>query len=216
MATLDVALKSARAYLGDTRGVTWTDTMLIPLAQEAHREFVSELELNGVPVTKTVSAVQTINAGVLVFTLPTGFIKPIDLHERAVGGGDADFDLMNEVRFLPDVTRDTKLIYWTWQTGAIKFVGATTNREVRARYTASITVPALRTDDLGFPDMEQFIGARTAALAKSSVGRDNDAAALDTIANTRMARLIRIHVKGQQSLPVTRIPFRRKGFWVVR
>jgi hypothetical protein len=49
---LSTVLGAARAYLNDTNATVWTDQVLIPLAQEAHRELQSELWLVGSPLVR--------------------------------------------------------------------------------------------------------------------------------------------------------------------
>ena len=77
--TAFVALQSARTYLNDINGVTWTDSVLMPILQEAHRELVQELDLNGVGVLKQQTSPILVPAGSLDLgnNQPYNILEPI-------------------------------------------------------------------------------------------------------------------------------------------
>jgi hypothetical protein len=202
MANVDVALKIARTYLGDDRGVKFTDATLMPKLQQAHRELQLKLWLNGLPVTKEVSAIFTVPAGAvdLGVNQPTDLIEPQLMKEKAVGEPISRFIDMTEVNELPDVDQSDSLRYWCWREEIITLLGATTTREVRLDYIKGLTIPVLKTDPIGFILGEAFLGPRTAALAGADSNED---------AQNRLSEIIAANVRGSQSLPTRRRPYRR-------
>ena len=204
MATVQDALKSARSFLNDDAAITWSDAVLIPKLQEAHRELVLELELNHIPVVRAVSSIILVPAGStdLGDNQPADMVEPTDLYERDVGGTMDDFEDMTELANLPNVSPVSSLLYWTWMDERIKFVGATQDREVLIRYRRRIPTPSVNTDDLGFLFAELYIGPRVAALASG-----NDRFTLQ--ARENLEKIIQMNVVGQQSMPIRRLPYRK-------
>lgn len=202
MATAKDAIQIARSLLNDDLGTRWSDAILLPKLQIAHRELQADLELNSIPVTSTESIVLTVPAGAtnLGVTQPADLIEPLSMMERDVGGSADDFDEMIEVAFIPQLAQDTTLLYWCWQTELIKLLGATTNREVLLRYTRSLTVPATINSDIGFIAGELFLGARIAYLASGDER-------FDVQAQTNLDKVIRANVKGMQGLVRRRRPY---------
>jgi hypothetical protein len=86
------ALKSARVYLNDINAIQWTDSVLMPILQQAHMEMVQELDLNGIPALKQQTSPITILTGVLNMGVnqPSNILEPISMMERNPGE-DADF-----------------------------------------------------------------------------------------------------------------------------
>lgn len=215
MALASVALDSARTYLNDTGAQIWTNTVLLPYLKEAHKDLLLVLWLNGIPVIREKSASINVTAGALTLTLPSDFIEPIWLKERAQGSSD-DWIPMAERDFEPDIRQDTTLKYWAYREEAINFVGATTNRSVLLQYWKSIADIVDATSPLGFIFAELFIGPQTAAYAANSVGNTTLAGELAYtngvnvgVAGARLDMIIRANVKGMQNLPARRVPYRR-------
>jgi hypothetical protein len=203
MALLSDALAIARSLLNDDLGMKWSDAILIPKAQIAHRELQVELELNSIPVVKSQTAIISVPAGAtdLGLTQPADLVEPISIKERDAGGTAEDLVSMTEVSFIPQASRSVSLIYWAWIGERITFLGATTNREVMLRYTKSLTVPRTATDVLGFVGSELFLGPQIAYLA---TGEDR----FSLQAARALDRLIRVNVKGMQGIMHRRRPYR--------
>jgi hypothetical protein len=204
MATVSDAFKSARSLLNDDAAISWSDAVLLPKLQEAHRELLLELELNHIPVIRAVSSIIIVPAGStdLGDNQPADMAEPTDMYERDVGSSLDDFVEMVELADVPNVSPVESLLYWVWEGERIKFVGATEDREVRIRYRKKITTPTINTDDLGFLFAELYIGPRVAALASG-----NDKFTMQ--ARDNLDKIIQMNVVGQQSMPVRRLPYRK-------
>jgi len=216
MAQAIVALDSARTYLNDVQKQMWKDEVLLPHLKEAYRDLLQVLWLNGIPVIRerTDNPI-VITAGVLTVPLPTDLIEPIWLKERAAGSSEAWLDMV-ETDFEPDRLKDIMLRYWAWREEQIQLLGATTNREISLRYWKLLAEPVLTTDPLRFIFAEVFLGPQTAGYAAGSVGNTTLAGELlyagdknVGIAGSKLDRIIRSNIKGQQNLPARRIPYRR-------
>lgn len=206
MATASDALQIARSLLNDDLATQWPDAILIPKLRIAYRELQAELTLNSIPVVKAQSAVLTVNVGDVTLGVlqPVDLIEPLSMKERAFGGAVSDFADMQQVSFLPQVERQTDLIYWAWLSGVITFVGATTKREVLLRYTRSLTLPLTINDPIDLVSGELFLGPQIAYMISGDKRFAVQAAsALD--------KIIRTNVKGMQGIARRRLPYRYRG-----
>lgn len=201
-----VAIRSARAYLRDLNGITWTDPILFAFLQEAHGELVQALELNSVGIIKKVSPVILIKAGNKVLSnQPTDIIDPLSVQERFPGGDLDSFIDMRRVTFIPADNPKEILLYWSWTGEMIQFVGSTNDREVLIHYQGMLTTPEKHTDPLGCIFAERYIGPRIAALAMDSI--DRDSSKIQNRADQALWDLIRTNVVGNQR-PVRRRAYR--------
>jgi hypothetical protein len=214
MALASDAIRSARIYLNDINGITWSDSILMPLLQEAYSELMQELDLNQLGVLKYQTCPILVPAG--HFNLgtdqPTNILDPISMMEKTPGMDDEDYQEMILVDYLPEVDQTDRLVYWAWRREVIMFVGATVDRTVILRYKGSLPVPNLLTDPIGITFGQTFLGPRVASLAYDSIGRDSSK--LTDIAQRNLYNLIKRGVLEDQR-PITRRPYReRKGYTV--
>jgi hypothetical protein len=206
MALASVALKSARVFLGDINGITWPDTILLPILQEAHSELVQELEKFSLPIILHQSCIILVPAGArcLGSNQPDTLVEPISIMERIPGTDMEDFELMIRMTFIPTVDLDEDLTYWAWQGQQIKFLGATQDREIILRYKGSVATPQTLNDPLGFTFAERYIGPRIASIAWDSVGKDGKK--FQTLAENNLYKIVQSNVTNDQR------PVRRKGY----
>ena len=204
--TAFVALQSARTYLNDINGVTWTDSVLMPILQEAHRELVQELDLNGVGVLKQQTSPILVPAGSLDLgnNQPYNILEPISMLERDPGEDPEFFINMVQVNFLPEVDPSQDLGYWSFNQQVIAFVGATQDKEVILRFKGWIPTPGLTTDQIGVISGARFLGARIAAIACDTVGRESKR--LHELASMNLYKIMQRATKG------TQWPVRRRGY----
>jgi len=201
-----VAIQSARVYLNDINGITWTDAILMPILQEAFRELIQELDLNGAGVLKQQTDPITVYSGALDLgaNQPYNILEPISMMERNPGE-DADFFLdMIQVGFLPEVDKDENLIYWSFNGQIISFVGATQNKEVVLRYNGWLPVPQLQTDPINVISGARFLGPRIASLAYGAIGKNGEV--FDRIAEKNLYKIM------QRTTKAAQYPVRRKGY----
>lgn len=206
MSTAQAAIKSARIYLNDINGLTWSESILMPLLQEAFGEMMQELDVNQLGVLKYQTPVITVIAGQLNLgtNQPTNILEPISMQERTPGDTADSFVDMYKVNFLPEETVSQYLTWWCWNAELITFLGSDQNREVILRYKGFLTTPVLLTDPIGVIFGERFLGPRIAALAYDSIGKDS--AKLSDIASKNLYTLVQRAVLYDQS------PVRRKGY----
>lgn len=208
MATARDVLDIARDLLNDTAGLTWTDALLMEKLRLACKELAAKLALNDISYEVEEIVDITVNAGDtdLGANLPTDLIEPISMKEKGVGEEDAAYVNMAEKDWTPDLAQTDMLRYWVWQRGKIKFLGSTATRVIQLRYTRLMNIPIVSTDILEFPLSEIFLGPRVAALTYGTK-ESPQAQAANAVAQENLSTLIRIQVKGSQSLPARRRPF---------
>jgi hypothetical protein len=210
MATGTNVIEAASTYLNDFGLRTWTKERLFVHLIQAHKQLQVDLILHGIPVIKKTSSIIDVPASTtsLDGLQPSDLVEPISVWERA-GGSSDNFVQMTEKGWEPETTQGTELRYWIWQGEFIKFLGATTARDVKIKYKAAITVPDQEGSTLGFLFAENYLSPKTAALAALSLGNLRAYGVLSGIADVNLERVIRLNIKGQQSLPARRRPYRR-------
>ncbi len=206
MALAKDAIKSARAYLNDNNGITWTDSILMPLLQEAYAELIQDLDLNSAGVVKFQTPILTVNAQSLNLGTdqPSNILEPISMMERVPGTNAENFIDMIKVNFLPEANQTSALTYWSWMNQVISFIGSTATREVILRYKGYLAAPEVLTDPLGIIFAERFLGPRVAALCYNIAGKSTTV--LDEIAERNKYKLIQRGVLQDQT------PVRRRGY----
>jgi len=202
----------AAAMLNDAGLISWTKERLILHGFQAHRQLQVELALNGLPIIKQISAIITVAVGDtdLGSNQPANLLEPKTLWERAAGTQDT-FVLMQEKGWEPELPQSSSLNYWNWRGDIIRFIGATTAREVKIRYLGGIEVPTQDEDSLGFLFAENYLIPETAALAAGSLGNKATYEAMHIVATMNLEKVIAFNIKGQQALPVRRRPYRSSG-----
>ena len=165
-----VVLAGARQLLNDVAAATWTDTVLIPKLQDAHRELQKVLKQVAAPVMKAIGNDISVLANATTLTLPNDIVEPIRLWEKAPADAQSLYIPMTNTDPLPIVAQAATLVYWAWRDEVVSFIGASANRFVRMEYWKSLAVPVLNTDLLGITDAEIYLSPRLAALASLAVG----------------------------------------------
>lgn len=207
---------SARAVYLNRAGIS--DTAMLPIINEVYVALQQTLIEHGVPVFKTTFAPITVAAladeiadGVGAGTLPTNFVSPIKLFERAVGGSASNWVPMTEKTELPIVDPTTELLYWSWNEEAIKLVGATVTREVLIRGYKLLPRLATMSDPILIAFARSYIIAATAAQAALTVSHNPSLSdKINVIADKMLVAIISRYVKKDQSLPVRRRGFSRR------
>lgn len=199
MALVSAALATARTLLNDDNATVWTDPILLPKLQEAHRELQTDLWLIGSPVVREQSAQITVaaNAVDLGVNQPVDLVTPTSLKEAESPTPTTWVD-MTEVDYIPiGVAKIAQLVYWAWRGEKILFLGSTAARTVVVYYRRLITVPTLASSAIGIIFGELYLGARTAALAAGTVGNKETYDALTALAKTNFEKVVAAN-RGQQ------------------
>lgn len=219
-------MDDAAVYLNDPSRTVFTYAKQLPMLNTAVRELNMALEQNNVSITNRVSTAITVDAGVVTIdfsttpALPNDFVELRELWER-LDGSDDDYVPMSRREFLPGFTEQTSsLVYFAWLNQQLKFIGATTDRQLRLDYIAlSLAELDDETDDVRLINGRLFLAFRTAALCAEFIGENpTRAASLNGNAAFSLDRCVSINVKGKQSYGARRRPFRSAyksltGWW---
>lgn len=204
------ALTECKVLLNDPSGNIYPDDRLLPLMQKAYRELQTKLLLNGLTVVKeyTLGTPIPVPIGTAQLGdgtgLPTDIVYPIEMWERPAGSTQL-FAEMTERAWEPEAKPGSSLIYWTWREEEIKFLGATTAREVRLKYMQGLTKIASAASVIEVNNATTWLAARTAAIAAFVLGSNpTRAEGLNGDAGQALEDLLRYLVKRQQGLPVRR------------
>lgn len=184
-----VVLNTVRTLLNDDNAAIWTDAVLIPKLQQAHRELQNKLKFAAVPIMRA-EAILAVATGTLIFASPSDLVEPIRLWEKATADPITGYVLMTESDPLPNVVAASTLIYWQWKDEIITFIGATADRTVKLLYWRNLTLPTVNTDFIGFISGELYLAPRVAALAAGSVGEKDVFAAMTSLASESLNMVI--------------------------
>ena len=214
-------MDKAASLLNDTAKEVYTYVAQLPYLNMALAELQEEFELNGIPVTtKTTSPAIDIDIGTTELNpiqlappnYPEDLVEIEQIWERAQGSTDP-YIPMTKRDFLPHYLEDQQvdsLVFWSWNDQIIKFIGATTDREVKLDY-----VKALFTEDvnqntvIGIINAQSFLQYRTAGLCAEFVGENpTRAASLNNFAVLAANRSMGISIKARQAVVHRRRPFR--------
>lgn len=202
----------ARAALNDASGQLFTNNVLLPFLNNAWEDLQSEMQVNGLPTVFGATAALTIPAGAIVLStvstppLPTNLVEPQNLYERRPG--ETRWYPMGEYPGLLPTYQGETLGIWQWRGDTIKFVGATTDREILIEYTSSLPEITGANTVIPIDSAKLFLAYKTAAEAASDVGQNPQRAeSLSARANVEKQKFIAIRVKGLQGLSVRRIPY---------
>lgn len=202
-------LSGAKPLLNDPQGIIYTDTVLLPFLNKAHRELQQKLARSGKQQLREKSAVISVPSGTVRLgdgaLLPADLIFPIALMEKPQGGTVDQYVDMDERDWENDETQQTELRMWAWREDEIKFVGATTNRDVLIKYRKGLSPIVATSTPIGILDSETFLESRTAALAAAFIGENYDRAkALDDDASAAFDILNGTNTLNRQRQPVRR------------
>lgn len=203
------------SLLNDTGKSTYTYAVQLPYLKTAYAELGEVLESNNVPMTNEQSAVFVITTTMSDIGGGTGPALPADLIDiqscfERDGGSQQDFTEMTRLTYLPPLVNKTQsLIYFVWQQQIIKFLGATTLRDVRLNYIGAVLVPLVdQTSVISLFNAKTFLAYRTAALCSEYIGENpTRAGALNKDGQDGLDRVLNIATKGQQAIVTRRRPF---------
>ncbi len=207
----DILDRSA-VLLNDSAKTQYTYAVQLPFYNMAQDDLQEQMELNNVPVTNELSTAIVVAAGTVVVTsatYPADLIEIQRISERLNGSAE-DYVLMSRREFLPPFVEQTEsLIWWTWQNQEIRFIGATTPRQLLLGYIASrLPVVTSTATSITLINARSFLQYRTAALCAEFIGENKTRADdLNSNAGISLSNFLGINTKGRQSIAVRRRPF---------
>lgn len=205
MTSGDVMNEARKVYLNDAGASLYTDAILIPFVSAAYDWLMQKLELANTTHLEEISTAITVTAGSTILTLPSDFVKAVRLKERSVGATDADWIDMTKKDWEPTEVKSPELQFWTDREDGIKFLGATTDRQVLLYYYKTLT--PITTNAIVIPVVNALrsLALKTASLAAMSIGQNMTLAdKYSSMAEEAKDDLIINNIKNQQNLPVRR------------
>jgi hypothetical protein len=216
-------MDKAASLMNDTLKTVYTYAAQMPYLNMALNELDEHFQLNNIPVTNQTSAAITIPVGTtevgpfdgegsgVVPTYPQDLIEIQGIYERLSGTTNPFIPLVKR-EFLPHAIDDLpteSLQYWIWEDQRIKTVGATTAREIKLDYIATI-FPEITNQAavIGVINARTFLFYRTAALCTQFIGENQSRATeLNNFAVLALDRVTGIGTKAKQSITTRRKPF---------
>lgn len=211
-----VALEPCRLALNDIDEENFDDARLIPFMAMAMRELVGKLELNEIPSYNEISAVIPVNAGAVTLTLPSDYRTPIKLEERARNDTSNLFEPMYRREWEPNAFPQSSLIYWVDREDTIKFLGATSDRDVRLYYQTVGQPISSVNSVITVIGLENCLGLLTAKLFAALGLRNMELATfIDGLFKEQWYEFSARRVKQGQDRPVRRPSFRDRNRAIV-
>lgn len=206
--------------MNDTARRTYTYAAMLPYFNIALAEMQEELELNEIGVSEETSSSVEVDVGETAIvassttqpTYPTDLVEIQQLWERLQGSTDPYIPMFKR-DYLPHYLNDlpvSELVYWAWISQEIRFIGATTDRDVKIDYIKQYfaTSVTTTTTTINVMNSRSFLFFKTASLCSRFIGENPTRAdALLMEAEAAKARLIGISVKGKQDIQTRRKPF---------
>jgi hypothetical protein len=212
MATLTNVVTRVQSLLGDVSGDYWTITTLTPHINAGLRKVSRKYRAHSIRFGRARATLTPLAIGVTSMTrattlaLPSDFLEPFEICEKAVGAADTEYVLLDQAADqLPDIPQSETLGVWDWFSNTIWFIGATTARTLRIDYQRGITDLSAGADVLVVDDSLDAVSYFGAAEAAHSVGQSQLAANLEAQGNDSLADLITTEVKVMQRTPRRRM-----------
>lgn len=205
-------LNLAAPLLNDRNKTRYTDEVMLPYLRIASDELDLEFHNENIESHNAVCDI-AVDIGEESLTLPCRFFLPIRLYERLqTSTNDDDFTPMTERSFEPNATAVSSLDVWAFRQGAIKFVGALTDRTVRLHFKQSLGTLVDEDAAVTVSKAKNFLSFRTAALCAEFIGRNTTISnGLNAQAAINLDALTTAYVKNRQGVRVRRRPFRLRG-----
>jgi hypothetical protein len=220
--TASQMMDKAASLMNDTAKEVYTYEAQLPYFQMAVDELQEIFELNNIPVTQASTVEIDIDVGTTQVNpvedpapnYPANLIEIQQIWER-LQGSTQPYLPMTKRDFLPHYLQDQNvdaLVFWVWNEQRIKFMGATTDREIRLDYIFAIFPDTDELDQnsvLGVMNCRSFLQYRTAGLCSEFIGENSErATSLNNMAIMAIDRSLGISVKGKQQVMRRRRPFR--------
>ena len=201
-------LKDTAALLNDYNQTLYTNDSMLPFLRMALREFGRESQLYDLPLTREVSTFIRVAPAETTLNTPADFLTPISLEERLYGEGTGKWTPMEKKDDEPDEIPSLDLKYWAFREDKIRFVGATSEREIRLVYNKSLIMVTSPTGSVDILGSEDFLMTRTAEHAARFLGENPQRAdVLRGQADYILTKYTVIQNKTNQSKAVRRMPF---------
>jgi hypothetical protein len=163
-------MDQAAAILNDVPKNMYTYAVQLPYVKKANEALEQLLMVYGVSQQRVKSASISVAAGALTLTLPSDFLLPIKLYERAQGATNNDWVPMGEADWEPNPPQTNTLVIWAFRNNAINFVGSTDNREVLLEYERALAIITTQSSQEDSYLFKPYLAAKTAEYCVRYVG----------------------------------------------
>lgn len=219
--TAGEVMDAAASLMNDTAQTVYTYVVQLPYLNMAIDELREYMELNNTPVSNETSAIIEVDVGETAIVsvtasttqpnYPTNMVEIQQLWERLQGSSEPYIPMYHR-EFLPHYLDDipvTNLVYWSWINQEIRFIGATTDRDVKLDYIQEFLAEAADEDSvIGIINAKSYLQYKTAALCSSFIGENpTRSAELNGLAELAKERVLGIGTKGRQDIITRRKPF---------
>ncbi len=195
-------MDSAASKLNDVNKTMFTYAVQLPYLKSAWNKLQLQLQRHGVTVMSEVSATIDVDANDETIDLPTDFLQPIELKERARDSSEL-FQPVEERSELPEMEQIDNIIFWTWREEAININPPRTNREVKLDYWKSLNPITSENSNCNVINSLEYLACKTAALCARYIGANiTRADSLDNEAFEAQELLLSMEVNRKQSMPV--------------
>ncbi len=198
-----------------------SDLAILPIINSEYEQLQRKLVECGAPLLIETFDDIVVNAGSVTISpatvptssdLPSNFVEPIKLYEKANGAPDSDYKIMRERRFIPVAQQRNELIYWSWNEEEIELLGALTTRLVRIIGFKSLALLTTLQSTINVSNAKGYLAAAVASRAALTVTHNaNLADQLRMVASEKLQELLNSYARKNQSLSTRRRGFRRPG-----
>lgn len=167
-------MDSSAALLNDTARALYTNAVQQPYLRMANESLEQVLLSYGIDVQRKNSSAIDVAALAATLILPSDFLLPISLHERADGSiSEADWTPMYEQDSLIGFIQTNTLGVWSYNNNAVNFIGATTAREVLLTYERSLADVSTAASPIDVEKFKRFLSRKTAELCARFIGMNS-------------------------------------------
>lgn len=200
-------LYDTQVLLNDQRGTTYPFAKLLPFLQMAYRDLAERLQLSESAVVLETAGPVTVTAGDTTLTnQPTDIVLPLYMEERSVG--ETLYIPMDQKLWETNYAIGAFLNVWAWREERIVFAGATSTRQVQFIYLKSLSELDDQNSAIVVSNARNFLAAKTAQYAEAFIKQNfKKSEKLEMMAEASAERLLRIATKGEQAMPVRKLPY---------
>lgn len=212
-----VVMDAAAALCNDTVKERYSYVVQVPYLQQAIDKVTNDLINAQVSNLKEESAILSFPAGstlineVSVPALPVDFLEPIMVEERRSGTTDTFVEL-DEAEWEPEEQQQETLRVYSYREGEYKFVGATTNRDLKISYYKTLAIITSEVSIIPGRTLAAPLGFLQAAYLSRYIG-ENYQRYNDLMRDYRDSwdAYIQIQIKRNQANPTRRPGYRESA-----
>lgn len=212
-------MDQAAAILNDVAKNLYSYTVQLPYIKKANEDLEQTLLVYGVTIQFKKSAAIAVAAGATTLVLPSDFLVPISLWERASGStNEDDYVEMDERDWEENTQAQSTLTQWSFRENGINLVPSTANREVKLYYDKMLTVVNSENSTEDSILFKSFLAAKTAEYCARFIGMNKVMA--DEIRDNECFKaedkLVHILVGNMQGIRFRRPKFTTKNLYRIR